>query len=94
MIVGLLTLDLHLPGSNSLKAKRWVLRSIKDRIRNKFNVSVAEVDANDLWQRSVIGIACVSNETKIINAVFDTIIDKTIVCNHSVELIDSRREML
>jgi hypothetical protein len=94
MIVGLLTLDLHFPESNSLKAKRWVLRSIKDRIKNKFNVSVAEVDMNDLWQRSVIGIACVANETTIINSVFDTIIEKTILSNHSVELINSRREML
>lgn len=94
MIVGLLTLDLHFPESNSLKSKRWVLRSIKDRIRNKFNVSVAEVDANDLWQRSVIGISCVANETKIINTVFDNIISKTILNNSSVELIDSKREML
>jgi uncharacterized protein YlxP (DUF503 family) len=94
MIVGLLTLDLHIPESNSLKAKRWVLRSIKDRIRNKFNVSVAEVGANDLWQRSVIGVAIVANETIIINRVFDTIIEKTILSNNSVEMIDSRREML
>ena len=94
MIVGLLTLDLHFPESNSLKAKRWVLRSIKDRIKNKFNVSVAEVGANDLWQRSVLGIACVSNETATINRVFDSIIEKTILSNHSVEMIDSRREML
>jgi len=94
MIVGLLTLDLHFPESNSLKDKRWVLRSIKDRIRNKFNVSVAEVGANELWQRSVIGIACVANETTIIHRVFDSIIDKIILRNHSVEMIDSRREML
>lgn len=94
MIVGLLTLDLHFPESKSLKDKRWLLRSIKDRIRNKFNVSVAEVGANDLWQRSVVGIACVANETIIIHRVFDTIIDKIILCNHSVEMIDSRREML
>ena len=94
MIVGLLTLDLHFPESNSLKDKRWVLRSIKDRMKNKFNVSVAEVGANDLWQRSVIGIACVANETTFIHRVFDSIIDKIILCNHSVEMIDSRREML
>jgi len=68
MIVGLLTLDLHFPESNSLKDKRWVLRSIKDRIRNKFNVSVAEVGANELWQRSVIGIACVANETTMMHS--------------------------
>jgi uncharacterized protein YlxP (DUF503 family) len=93
MIVGLLTLDLHIPESNSLKSKRMVIKSLTDRIRNKFNVSVAEVDANNLWQRSVIGIAYVANETVIINKVFEKI--RTLVLsNHSVELIDSTMEML
>ena len=94
MLVGLLTLDLHFPESHSLKAKRKVLKGIKDRIRSRFNVSVAEVDGNDLWQRSLIGIACVANETKFINTVFDDIIGSTILSNPSVELIDSGREML
>ncbi len=93
MIVGLLTLDLHIPESHSLKSKRMVIKSLTDRIKNKFNVSVAEVDANDLWQRSVIGIAYVANETLIINKVFEKI--RTLVFNtHSVELIDSTMEML
>ena len=93
MIIGLLTLDLHIPEANSLKSKRMVVKSLIDRIKNKFNVSVAEVDANDLWQRSVIGIALVANETQIINKVFEKI--KTVVSNtHSVELINSTMELL
>lgn len=93
MIVGLLTLDLHIPGSNSLKSKRHVIKSLIDRIKNKFNVSVAEVDAQNLWQRSVIGIAYVANETLIINQVLEKV--RTLVLNtHSVELIDSTMEML
>ncbi|MEN8262776.1 MAG: DUF503 domain-containing protein [Nitrospirota bacterium] len=93
MIVGLLTLDLHIPEANSLKSKRMVIKSLTDRIKNKFNVSVAEVDANNLWQRSVIGIAYVANETLIINKVFEKV--RTLVLNtHSVELIDSTMEML
>jgi uncharacterized protein YlxP (DUF503 family) len=51
MIVGLLTLELYLFEAQSLKEKRIIIKSLKDRIKNKFNVSVAEVDANDLWQR-------------------------------------------
>lgn len=94
MIVGLLTLDLHFPESDSLKAKRWILKSLKDRMKRGFNVSVAEVGASNLWQRSVLGIACVSNETKVIHRAFDSIIDKIILSHHAVELIDSRREML
>ncbi len=93
MIVGLLSLELHLPESNSLKSKRMIIKSLKDRIRNKFNVSIAEVDANDLWQRSVLGVACVANETKIINAILNEV--RSIVSDTpSIQLIDSSMEML
>jgi uncharacterized protein YlxP (DUF503 family) len=93
MIIGLLTLDLHIPEAHSLKSKRLVIKSLIDRIKNKFNVSIAEVDANDLWQRSVIGIALVANETQFINKVFEQI--KNVVLNtHSVELINSTMELL
>jgi uncharacterized protein YlxP (DUF503 family) len=60
MIIGVLTLELHLPESNSLKSKRIIIKSLKDRIKNKFNVSIAEIDGNDLWQRCVLGAACVA----------------------------------
>ena len=93
MIVGLLTLDLHIHESHSLKEKRFVIKSLIDRIKNKFNVSVAEVDANDLWQRSIIGIACVSNETVMINKVFEQI-KNLVISNHSVELINATTELL
>ncbi len=93
MIVGLLTLDLHIPEANSLKSKRRVIKSLIEKIKNKFNVSVSEVDMQNLWQRSVIGIAYVSNETVMINRVFEKI--RTQVNNtHSVELINSDMEML
>ncbi len=93
MIVGLLTLDLHIPEANSLKSKRVVVKSLIDRIKNKFNVSVAEVDAQNLWQRCIIGIAFVSNETVMIHKVFEKI--RTVVLNtHSVELLDSNMELL
>lgn len=82
-----------MPGADSLKSKRFVVRSLIQRIRNKFNVSAAEVDANDLWQRCVIGIAFVSNETVMVNRVFEKI--KNLVLGAcSVELIDATIEML
>ncbi len=93
MIVGLLTIDLHIPEAQSLKSKRMVIRSLIEKIKNRFNVSVAEVGANDLWQRSVIGISLVANETQIINRVFEKI--RNLVTNtHSVELIDSTMELM
>jgi uncharacterized protein len=61
MVVGLLTVELHVPGSQSLKDKRMVLRRIKDRLK-KFNVAVAEVEHQDLWQRAALAIVTVSTE--------------------------------
>ncbi len=93
MIVGILTLELYLPEANSLKSKRCIIKSLKDRIKNKFNVSIAEIDANDLWQRSVLGAACVANETRAINQILNSVRNK-VLNTPSVELIDSRMEML
>ena len=62
LTVGLLTLQLHIEHAHSLKEKRHVLRSLKDRLRNRFNVSVAEVDGQDTWQRSVVAVVTVSGE--------------------------------
>ncbi len=61
MPVGLLTLELHLPEAHSLKDKRQVLRSLKDRLRGNFNVAVAELDFQDTWQRSIVGVVTLSN---------------------------------
>lgn len=62
MIVGVLQTEFYLPGCSSLKEKRMIVKSVKDKISNKFNVSVAEVDYLDKWQRALIGIAVVSNK--------------------------------
>ena len=62
MVVGVLRLVLYLPENHSLKGKRAVLRSIKTRVANKFNVSIAECDDHDNWQRATLGVAQVGNE--------------------------------
>ena len=62
MIIGVCTLYLDIPANHSLKGKRRVLKSLMDRVRRRFNVSIAEVDKQDLWQTAVLGIACVSND--------------------------------
>jgi uncharacterized protein YlxP (DUF503 family) len=67
MIVGSCRIELFIPESGSLKGKRHVLKGIKDRIRNRFNVSVAEVDHQDLWQRASIGVAVVSTDYAFID---------------------------
>jgi hypothetical protein len=61
-VIGVLTLDIHVEHSHSLKEKRHVVKSLKDRLRERFNVSVAEIDHLDSWQNSVIAAVTVSND--------------------------------
>jgi len=60
--IGVLTLELRLEDSHSLKDKRHVIKSLQDRLRNKFNVAVAEIDYQDLWQRAAIAAVTVSSD--------------------------------
>ena len=65
-VIALLTLDIHIPDAHSLKDKRMVVRRLKDRLRSNFNVSVSEVEHQELWQRSQISVVTVgSNESSI-----------------------------
>jgi uncharacterized protein YlxP (DUF503 family) len=93
MVVGVCTIDLHLPGIGSLKGKRQILLSLKERIKNTYNVSIAEVDANDLWQRAVLGVACVANDGRHVNSVLDSVLN-TVRANPSVELVQHHTELL
>jgi uncharacterized protein YlxP (DUF503 family) len=62
MIVGICSIELRLAENHDLKGKRQVLKSVKDRVRNRFNVSIAEVDDLDAWQHAALGVACVSKD--------------------------------
>jgi uncharacterized protein YlxP (DUF503 family) len=75
MFIGILRLTLHLPEPGSLKSKRHLLRSAVDRVKAKFNVSIAEVADNDLWQRSVVGVAAVGNDHAFVNETLDKVAD-------------------
>jgi uncharacterized protein YlxP (DUF503 family) len=75
MFVGVLRLTLHLPDPGSLKSKRHLVRSAIDRVKAKFNVSIAEVGENDLWQRSVLGVTAVGNDHSFVNESLDKVAD-------------------
>lgn len=74
MIVGIVLIELHIPGSTSLKAKRSVLNRIKERLKNRFNASVAEVEYQDLWQRAAIGVAVVGIEKRVVDSTLSNIV--------------------
>ena len=75
MFVGILRLTLFLPEPGSLKSKRHLLRSAIDRVKAKYNVSIAEVGDNDLWQRSAVGVAAVGNDHAFVNETLDKVGD-------------------
>jgi uncharacterized protein YlxP (DUF503 family) len=74
--IGVLTLELRLEDSHSLKEKRHVVKSLKDRLRSKFNVAVAEIDHQDLWQRAAIAVVTVSSDHSHAEKVLQSVEDE------------------
>ena len=92
-LVAVGTVELHLPEVHSLKEKRHILKGIKERVRHQFNVSIAEVDHHDTWQRAALAVACVSDDSRHANEV----ISKTVNFIESVaegRVIDVSIEIL
>jgi len=82
MIIGLLSIEIFLPYSHSLKEKRQVVSAFKDRIRRKFNVAIAELDYLDKWQRAKIGIITINNQQGFVEQVLQKILAEA---EHSLE---------
>jgi uncharacterized protein len=74
MPVGLLTLEIRLPYAHSLKEKRAVLRKIRDRLRSRFNVAVAELDHRDVWQHATLGVVSLSDSQPLLDSVFQQVL--------------------
>jgi uncharacterized protein YlxP (DUF503 family) len=93
LVIGLLTLDLHFPGARSLKEKRQALRSLEVRIRNRHNVSVAEVEHQDLWQRSRLAVVGVNTDHAHLESTLSAVAGEAATAR-DIELIDQQVEML
>lgn len=93
MLIGVCQVELFIPNSDSLKSKRFVIQSLKTRLRNKFNISVTEVGEQEKWQRCVLGISTISNDKIFIDKVMAQIIN-LINENNDLELLDHRVEIL
>jgi uncharacterized protein YlxP (DUF503 family) len=92
MMIGTLQVELFIPESFSLKDKRFVLQSLKNKIRSTFNVSVAEVDFQDKWQRACMAFACVSTDRRYIDSMFSKLLNM-IDSEGRVEVLDQRLEV-
>ena len=87
MVVGICEIEVLIPQASSLKEKRIIINSIKDKISKRFNASIAEVGYQDKWQRALFGVAKVSNDMASIKKVFD-FIDKLIIEDGRMEIIN------
>ena len=93
MLIGTAEFELYLPGTTSLKEKRFVLKSLKTRIRNKFNVSIAEIDFQEKWQRSCLGVACVSSDRRFLEKTLNKVLS-FIERENRVEILNQNTEII
>ena len=96
MPIAYLTLELRIEGARSLKDKRQAVRSLKDRLRNSFNVSVAEIEATDLWQRATIGVVSISDSRDYLEGLMNNVEREAnkLANNVGAEIVDSVTEFL
>jgi uncharacterized protein len=92
--VGVCKVKLRLPDNLSLKGKRQVVKSVTARLKNKFNISVAEVEDNDLWQLATIGICFVSNDQRFTNEVLSKAVEFVVNNQGDYEMLDYSIEIL
>ena len=90
-MIAFLTLELHIEAAQSLKDRRQVVRSLKDRLRASFNVSVAELDSSDLWNRATIGVVSVSDSRDYLDGLMKRVERQAlrIANNHGADVADS-----
>lgn len=93
MTIGLLQVELSIHNSHSLKEKRMVLKSLKDRIRKQFNISITETDHQDKWQYATLGIVTISTDIRHTNQVLSQVVE-FIETNREVDIIKYNIEML
>lgn len=93
MMVGTMSITLEAPWVNSLKEKRTIVKSICAKVRNKFNVSIAEIDAQDVHQTIIIGVACIANKVNLVDSILDNVIN-FIETNTEAEIRVVHREIL
>jgi len=94
MHTGVCKIKLYIPENQSLKGKRRVIKSITSRLGNQFNISVAEVDDQDLWQVATLGIACVSNHSQHVDEMLSKVMNFITQNYPEIEIIDHEIEIL
>ncbi|MGI5949570.1 DUF503 domain-containing protein [Peptoniphilus sp.] len=93
MLIGICTCEIFIYEANSLKEKRRIVKSIIEKSKNRFNISISEVGYNDKWQKALIGFAIVSNDKVIVEQTIESV-TKFMSSYSEIEIIDIDREIL
>ena len=93
MVIGVCRIRLLIHDNHSLKGKRQVLKSLTEKVRNRFNVSVAEVGLNDSWRDAEVGVSAVGNDRAFVNSVLDKVLNFVVGLN-TAEVVDHYIEIL
>ena len=94
MNVGICRIEIRIPENHSLKGKRQVVKSIIARLQNKYSVSVAEIDNNDLWQIATLGVSCVSNHRRHSDTIITGVVNFIAQNYPNVELLNYEVEVI
>ncbi len=94
MSLGVCRIELRLPENGSLKDKRKTLKSIISRVHGQFNVAIAEMDNQDLWQLATLGVACLSNDSKQANSILSNVVDYISRSRLDIEVLDYEIEIM
>jgi uncharacterized protein YlxP (DUF503 family) len=94
MIIGVCRISLRIPENMSLKGKRRVLKSIKTQTKNRFDVAVAEVEDQHLWQMATLGVCCISNDSRYANEVLSKVVNFVANGRFEVEMLDYKIEII
>ena len=94
MNIGALRVRLRIPENHSLKGKRMVVRSVTSQVKNRFNVSIAEIEDQDMWQVATLGITCVSNDSRHVNETLSHVMNFIETVRGDAEVLDYEIELL
>ncbi len=94
MHIGICKITLYIPKNQNLKGKRRIVKSVCDRLRSRFNIAIAEVDDHELWQKAIIGIACISTDHSHVQQTLSNILQELTTMTGEFELINSEQEII
>jgi uncharacterized protein YlxP (DUF503 family) len=94
MVIGVCTLEFYLPESHSLKTKRQVINSLKGKLKNRFNISIAEIDHLDVWQRAALGVAIISNDRRHVDSELSKVLNFIDNSQYASYLMDYSLELI